>query len=144
MIIIVSLSTTIDWLSIRSLVLIFSLLCNHPLLCNGIVGRDTREPMSLRSFCHGTAVHWTHYSNVCNTNPSRLGYVLNQTKYIALSHRSMQSMLYFYITFSLPFHWFSIFQSWNVKSVDCWSKHNQKNERRNKTASKVQCLKSIF
>ncbi len=36
----------------------FSLSCNRPLLCNNIVGRDTREPMSLRSFCRGTAVWW--------------------------------------------------------------------------------------
>ena len=33
----------------------FNFSCNRPLLCNGIVGRDTREPMSLRFFYRGTA-----------------------------------------------------------------------------------------
>ena len=41
-----------DWLTLNAghLSSSFNLSCNRPLLCYGIVGRDTREPMSLRSF----------------------------------------------------------------------------------------------
>ena len=54
---------------------LFVLHHNCLLLCNGIVGRDTREPMSLASFCC-TAVLRLDYQNTLRGRESA-GKVLN-------------------------------------------------------------------
>ena len=60
-------------------------MCNCSLLCNGIiVGRDTREPMSRRSFGRGTSVY------ILVTTPE---YFWLDTDYVTSKHLCVQFLL---------------------------------------------------